>query len=128
MPDQLKSLREVLQGAAAAARLRPQAIEQALELPRGGWDDLTSGRRVLRVRHLLAIARLLSVPPEDLLDAGLPDAGSPSGLRLADWIEPRPRFASASPAGNLQALLRETVRRELDAREEPSEPSPVPKS
>ena len=131
MSRQLKPLREVLQSAAAAARLRPQAIEQALELPRGGWDDLTSGRRVLRVRHLLALARLLSVPPEDLLDAGLPDAGSPAGPRLTDWIEPRPRFASAStvsPAGDLQALVRETVRRELDGREEPSETSLVPKS
>jgi hypothetical protein len=118
MPRQLSGLRDVLQRAAAAARLRPQAIEKELALPRGGWDELASGRRVLRVRHLLALARLLSVPPEDFLDAGLPDAGPPSGLRLTDWIDPaRPRFAGApeeNAAADLQTLIRDAVRRELD--------------
>jgi hypothetical protein len=125
---QLKPLREVLQRAVAAARLRPRTIEQALALPRGGWDEMPAGRRVLRVRHLLALARLLQVPPEDLLDAGLPDAIPPAGPRLTDWIEPKPRFAGASPAGDLQALVRDTVRRELEGRGELSEGDPVPGS
>src|SRR5262245_30316804 len=73
MSRKLKPLREVLQRAVDVARLRRRTIEQALALPRGGWDDLVAGRRVLRVRHLLALARLLSVPPEDFLDAGLLD-------------------------------------------------------
>ena len=116
MSRRLKPLREVLQRAVAAARLRRQTIEQALALPRGGWDELVSGRRVLRVRHLLALARLLSVPPEDFLAAGLPELSSPTGLRLADWIDPaRPRLASAPPSGDLQALIRDAVRRELGA-------------
>ncbi len=117
MSRQLKPLREVLQRAVDAARLRRRTIEQALALPRGGWDELVAGRRVLRVRHLLALARLLSVPPEDFLDAGLPDLSSPTGLRLTDWIDPmRPRFASASASTgeDLPALVRDTVRRELD--------------
>jgi hypothetical protein len=129
MSRELKPLREVLQRAVVAARLRPRTVEQALELPRGGWDDLLSGRRVLRVRHLLALARLLSVPPEDLLDAGLPDASSPAGPRLLDWIDPaRSRSARASSAGDLRTLIRDTVRRELDARESRSETDPVPRS
>jgi len=121
MSCELKPLREVLQRAVDAARLRRRTIGQALALPRGGWDELVSGGRVLRVRHLLALARLLSVPPEDFLDAGLPDLSSPTGLRLADWIDPmRPRFASASasPGEDLQALIRDTVRRELGTLEE----------
>lgn len=121
MSRELKPLREVLQRAVDAARLRRRTIEQALALPRGGWDELVSGRRVLRVRHLLALARLLSVPPEDFLDAGLPDLVSPTGLRLTDWIDPmQPRFASASasPGEDLQTLIRDTVRRELDALKE----------
>jgi hypothetical protein len=127
MSRQLAPLREILQRAVAAARLRRKTIEQALALPPGGWEDLASGRRVLRVRHVLALARLLSVPPEDLLDAGLPDVSSPAGLRLTDWIEPaRPRFASASPAEDLQTLIQKMVRRELDARKERAEPDPVP--
>jgi hypothetical protein len=123
----LKPLREVLQRAVAAARLRPRTIEQALALPRGGWDELAAGRRVLRVRHLLALAGLLSVPPEDLLDLGLPAATPEAGPRLEDWFEPvRPRFGSAPPAEDWQALIRDAIRRELEAREEPSEPGPVP--
>ena len=118
MSRKLTPLREVLRRAAAAARLRQKTIEQALALPRGGWDELTSGRRVLRVRHLLAFARLLSVPPEDFLEAGMPELSSPTGVRLTDWIDPaRPRFASASPGGDLQTLVRDTIRRELDALE-----------
>lgn len=133
MSRQLTPLREVLRRAVAAARLRRKTIEQALALPSGGWDDLASGRRVLRVRHLLALARLLKVPPEDFLEAGLPDASSPAGLRLTDWIDPaRPRFAGALPAGDLagdlRTLIRDTVRRELDAREKTPEPDPVPGS
>jgi hypothetical protein len=115
MSRQLKPLREVLGRAVAAARLRQRTIEQTLELPPGGWDELASGQRVLRVRHLVALARLLSVPAEDLLEVGLPELSSPSGLRLADWIDPaRPRFASAPPAEDLQALIRDAVRRELE--------------
>jgi hypothetical protein len=124
---QLKPLREVLQRAVAAARLRPRTIEEALALPRGGWDEMISGRRVLRVRHLLALARLLSVPVEDLLDLGLPDAIPATGLRLTDWFEPaRPRFASAPAGEDWQALIRDAIRRELEAREEPSGPGSVP--
>ena len=100
MSRQLTPLREVLQRAVAAARLRPKAIERALALPSGGWEDLASGRRVLRVRHLLALARLLSIPPEDFLEAALPDTGSTAGLRLADWIDPKPRFAAAPQAAD----------------------------
>lgn len=103
-------------------------IEDALELPRGGWEELLAGRRVLRVRHLLALARLLRVPPEDLLDAGLPDARSAAPLRLTDWVDPTPRFAKEAPAGDLQALIRDLVRRELDAREQLSKPDSVPGS
>ncbi len=114
MSRQLNPLREVLRRAVAAARLRRGTLEQALDLPSGGWDELLAGHRVLRVRHLLALARLLGVPAEDFLEAGLPEA-APSGLRLADWIEPaQPRFASAPPAEDLQTLIRESVRRELE--------------
>jgi hypothetical protein len=114
MSRKLKPLLDVLHRAVGAAHLRRRTVEQALDLPPGGWDELAAGRRVLRVRHLLALARLLSVPAEDFLEAGLPET-SPSGLRLANWIEPaQPRFATASPAEDLQTLIRESVRRELE--------------
>jgi transcriptional regulator with XRE-family HTH domain len=114
---ELKPLRAVLKRAVAAARLHRRTVEQALDLPPGAWDDLIAGKRILRVRHLLALARLLGVPPEDFLETALPEASRTADRRLADWIEPaQPRFASPQPAGDdWQALVKEAVRRELDA-------------
>ena len=114
---QLKPLRTVLGHAVAAARLHQRTVEQALDLPTGGWDDLMAGKRILRVRHLLGLARLLGVPPADFLEIALPEASRTADRRLADWIEPaKPRFASPQPAGeDWQALVEEAVRRELDA-------------
>src|SRR5436309_114819 len=80
MSRELKPLREVLQRAVAAARLHVRTVEQALGLPVGGWDELLSGQRVLRVRHLLALARLLRVPPADFLEIGLPEASRAADL------------------------------------------------
>jgi hypothetical protein len=107
---ELKPLRAVLKRAVAAARLHRRTVEQALDLP-------SAGKRILRVRHLLSLARLLSVPPEDFLEIALPEASRTAARRLADWIEPpKPRFASPQPAGeDWQALIKETVRRQLDA-------------
>jgi hypothetical protein len=60
------------------------------------------GYRVLRVRHLLALAGLLRVPPADFLEIGLPEASRAADLRLTQWIDPvRPR-AAAEPAGDWQ--------------------------
>jgi hypothetical protein len=122
---ELKPLREVLQRAVAAARLPRRTVEQALSLPPGGWDDLIEGQRILRVRHLLALSHLLSVPPEDFLEIALPEARQAASWRLADWTEPaKPRFASPQPAGDdWQALIKEAVRRELDALREDGEGS-----
>jgi transcriptional regulator with XRE-family HTH domain len=89
---ELNPLRAVLQRAVAAARLPERTVEEALGLPRGGWEQLVSGRRILKVYHLLALARLLDVPPGDFLALGLPEAGRAADLRLADWIAPRPPF------------------------------------
>src|ERR1051326_4773687 len=89
---ELNPLRAVLARAVNAARLPVRTVEEALGLPPGGWEQLVSGRRILKVRHLLALARLLDVPPGDLLDLGLPEAGRAADLRLADLITPRPPF------------------------------------
>jgi transcriptional regulator with XRE-family HTH domain len=116
---ELKPLHEVLQRAVAAARLHVRTVEQALGLPVGGWDQLLSGDRVLRVRHLLALARLLRVPPADFLEIGLPEASRAAELRLSHWLEPaKPRSRSAQPTptkDDWQARIEEAVRRELQA-------------
>ncbi len=110
---ELQPLRAVLGRAAVAARLPVRTIEEALGLPRGGWGELLSGRRILRVYHLLALARLLDVPPGDLLDLGLPAASHAADLRLDDWLAPRPPFQPPEPAVDWGTVIRDAVRREL---------------
>ncbi len=111
---ELSPLRAVLQRAVAVARIPVRTVEEALGLPRGGWEGLVSGGRILRVYHLLALARLLDVPPGDFLDLGLPEANRAADLRLADWLTPsQPRFKPPEPAPDWQATIRDAVRREL---------------
>jgi transcriptional regulator with XRE-family HTH domain len=117
MSRELKPLRLVLQQSVAAARLPVRTVEQALGLSNGGWDQLLAGQRLLRVRHLLALARLLQVPPADFLEIGLPEASCAAEFRLSDWLEsakPRPRIQAAEPGADWQARIAEAVRRELE--------------
>jgi transcriptional regulator with XRE-family HTH domain len=120
-PRELNPLRAVLQRAVAAARLPVRTVEEALGLPKGGWERLVAGGRILRVYHLLALARLLDVPPGDFLDLALPEANRAADLRLADWFTPsKPRFKPPvkppEPAPDWQTMIRDAVRRELKAR------------
>lgn len=113
---ELSPLRTVLARAVAAARLPVRTVEEALDLPRGGWEKLLAGRRILRVQHLLALARLLDIPPGDFLDLGLPEASRAADRRLSDWLSPTsPPFKPPQPAApDWETVIRDAVRRELD--------------
>ena len=122
MSRELNPLREVLKRAVDAARLPVRTVEEALGVRAGGWDLILSGERVLRVRHLLALAGLLRVPPADFLEIGLPEASRAAELRLTWWIDPA-RPLSAAAAGDWQARIADAVRSELDAAPEGGENS-----
>jgi transcriptional regulator with XRE-family HTH domain len=112
MPNrELKPLRAVLARAVAAARLSSRTVENALGLRRGGWTEILSGKRILRVSHLLALARLLDVPPGDFLDLGLPKVNQAADRRVASWFSPP--FKPPAPAADWEAAIRDAVRREL---------------
>jgi hypothetical protein len=119
MSRELNPLREILSRAVAAGRLPVRTVEQALDLPAGGWGQLLSGQRVLRVRHLLALARLLRVPPADFLEIGLPEANRAAELTLSQWLEPAPpRSRNIEPTptkDDWRERIEDAVRRELDA-------------
>lgn len=76
----------------------------------------------MRVRHLLAFARLLRIPPADFLELGCTQAAGAAQNRLADWLGlDRIRALGASrPFSNpadLAEIVRAAVREELAARE-----------
>jgi transcriptional regulator with XRE-family HTH domain len=112
---ELKPLLQVLVRALAAARLPAREVASELGLTVRAWERVLAGKQILYVRHLLVLARLLGVPPQDFLEAGLPEASRTAESRLADWIAPAPAHSKTPPAADdWQARIRDAVRRELD--------------
>ena len=130
MSRELKPLLEVVVRAIAAARLSPRTVAAALDLSVRAWERVLAGEQILYARHLLALSRLLGVPPEDFLEAGLPEASRAAESRLAEWIDPAPARSTTRPAADdWQARIRDAIRRELEAEEirgeQDREPVPV---
>ena len=87
-------------------------------LGHGSLERILDGRNDLRVRHILALAKLLKIPPQDFLEVGVPqEAGTK--YRLKDWIMP-PAFqppnaakTTEAPAADLGQLVRDAVQEAL---------------
>jgi transcriptional regulator with XRE-family HTH domain len=117
----LKQLRQVLGKAVKAAGLTNREVEHRLGIGSGNIYRLLDGRLDLRVRHLLALADLLEIPPSDLLELGCPGAVSRAKRRLGDVIGQRPSQpaepAAASPSlDQLKELIRTAVHEEMEQR------------
>jgi transcriptional regulator with XRE-family HTH domain len=133
MIDQdLKDLRQLLREAVDASRMYNRDIEDALEIGHGNLTRLLNGTLELRVRHLLGFARLLKVPPAELLELGCPDAVRTAQHRLMDWLGPdRRREAQDGPRlpstpEELIELVRTIVREEMAALQVNASKSPSP--
>jgi hypothetical protein len=118
MSDDLRPLRQLLRQAISASGLTVRTIETQVGLGHGKLEHLLDGRQDLRVRHILAFARVLRVPPQDFLALGCPGAQELAKYRLKDWIEP-PSFGPRSAEKNggaepeLAELVSEAVRKAL---------------
>lgn len=122
MASDLQQLRQVLREAVYASRMPARAMERALGIGNGNLSRLLDGQLDLRVRHLLALADLLGIPPADFLDVGCPDAQKRAKRRLGDWIgqpsqQRTEQNAAALSMDQLKELIRETFREELERRE-----------
>ena len=120
----LQQLRQVLREAVRASRRGVRELERSLGLGNGNLQRMLDGTLDLRVRHLIAFADLLGVPPADFLEAGCPDAAERAKHRLNDWIGRSERSAEPTAASvsldQLKELIRGAVREEIAAQE--SEP------
>ncbi len=124
MVDQdLKELRRLLREAVESSRMYVRDIEAAIEVGHGNLERLLNGTLELRVRHLIAFARLLSIPPAELLELGCRTATQTAQRRLVDWLGPErsQRLGAASrlptTPEELSEMIRTVVREELDARD-----------
>jgi len=113
----LQSLRALLREAIAATRLTSREAEEALGMAHGSLEGVLSGKRELKVRHILALAAVLRVPPADFFVLGCPAAQGAAHHELVEWLSPLARRAvKAVPdakSGNLADLVRTTIRDEL---------------
>jgi transcriptional regulator with XRE-family HTH domain len=122
--DDLHSLRQVIARAVEASGLQRRDVERALGLRNGSLGKLLDGSLDLRVEHLVALARVLRVPPGDFLMAGCPQAHAAATYRLADWLGPignasvAPATAAVTPPtpDELTEIIRLAIRQELAAR------------
>lgn len=114
----LKTLRQVLQDAVLASRRTNRELERILGLGSGNLARLLDGSLDVRVRHLVALAELLDVPPADFLELGFPDARRASQARLWDWIGgPRPANSLPATREELSGMIREIVEEILARRD-----------
>lgn len=118
----LRELRALMKEAVQASRRKRRDLERALGVGSGKLDSLFDGSLDLRIRHLLAVAEVLSVPPEDLLAFSCSAARQNAKHRITDWLphlkpkegqegQPLPRSVD-----QLKELVRATVQEELEAR------------
>ena len=119
MSEDLRQLRAVLRQAISASRLSARNIETAMGLGHGNLERILDGRNDLRVRHIVALARLLKIPPQDFLELGVPQPEAGTKYRLKDWIMP-PEFGppgagkkADDPSNDVAKLLRDAVQEAL---------------
>lgn len=123
LEEDLHSLRQVLARAVQSSGLQRRDIERGLRLRNGTLSRLLDGSLALKVEHLTALARLLRIPPGDLLAGGCPQHRAAATHRLADWLGPAGDVAAPavppSPPPTQEELverIRAALREELAAR------------
>ncbi|MFL6198953.1 MAG: hypothetical protein ACJ76J_07240 [Thermoanaerobaculia bacterium] len=117
----LQTLRALVREALPTYHGSGRAIENALGIGHGNLAHLLDGRLELRVRHLLAIANMLGVPPHQFLELGCPETNDAARRDLTDFVSmslpPERRVAvQAAKVPELDNRIRKIVREELEAR------------
>jgi hypothetical protein len=121
MSEDLRQLRAVLRQAISACRMSARDVETAMEIGHGNLERILDGRNELRVRHIVALARLLKVPPQDFLELGVLQPEGSTKYRLRDWVLPQvvapPNAAKKTDgsANDVAKLVREAVQQALSA-------------
>jgi DNA-binding Xre family transcriptional regulator len=117
----LAEFRHLLRELVRVLRMPVRDLERTLEIGNGKLEHLLDGRLEIRLRHVLAMAEVLDVPPGDLLMAGCAEAARRSRRRIVDWLPHLAPKKEGAPLPTtreeLAAMVREILQEELDARE-----------
>jgi hypothetical protein len=123
----LQQLRLVLREAVYANPMPVREMERRLGIGHGNLYRMLDGSLDMRVRHLLALADLLGVPPTDFLEMGCPDAIKRAPRRLSDLLGAPSRGRAAEPTvaalslPELKELIRGAIREELEKQDQEPE-------
>ena len=116
----LRELRALLREAVAVLRRPTRELERELGIGSGRLRDLLEGTMELRVYHLLAFARVLSVPPEELLAYSCVETRRMARYRLVTWLpyldknKPSEAEAKTAEPEQLREMIRSVVREEME--------------
>jgi transcriptional regulator with XRE-family HTH domain len=113
MAEEQRRLRMILREAVAASKQPVRDLERAIGLGSGNLARLLDGRQVVRIHHLVNLARILSVPPGEFLEMAFPDESAGAKYHLRDWIEPKPAAPAVARDAALADVVRQVVREEL---------------
>jgi transcriptional regulator with XRE-family HTH domain len=129
--DDLTQLRQLLARVAVASGMPRRELERGIGISSGALAQIADSDFDVKVEHLANLARLLGIPPGDLLALGCPRTTAAARHRLAHWLGPADAASTASTASagapstgasappspkELAAMVRAAVREELAAR------------
>jgi hypothetical protein len=121
MHNDLQTLRHLLSQVVRAAGKRRRELEECLEIGHGNLERIFDGRVDLRVRHIMAVAKLLGVRPGQLIDLGCPEITGAAWRDVEDILAPGRHATAAGLAEQkardrqeLIALIDQSVRRALE--------------
>ena len=118
MADDLRTLRDLFGKALRRSGLTSRRLEEELGIGHGNLSRLLNGGLDIKVRHLLAIARLLQVPPHRFLELGCPESEAAATQDLSDLLGQSASQASGRDE-QLRTLIREELARALEGAESP---------
>lgn len=116
----LRELRALLREAVAVLRRPTRELERELGIGSGRLRDLLDGSMELRVYHLLAFARVLSIPPEELLAYSCAETRRTARYRLVNWLpyldknKPPEAETKTIDTDQLREVIRSVIREEME--------------
>jgi transcriptional regulator with XRE-family HTH domain len=118
-------LRDLIREAIGRTSWTARALEKELGIGHGNLSHLLSGELELKLRHLLSLARVLSVPPHRLIELGCPAALAAATRDVSDFVAvpAASRGTIPSDEGALDQRIRAIVRDELASREPAAAPA-----
>lgn len=117
MDKDMKRLSELVRAACYSWTGNKRDLERTLSIGHGRLEEILDGTPELRVRHLVALARLLKIRPSDFFRLAFPDDENTAPYHLEGWIgEPKPPSARQKPqrfSPEQEERIRELIREEL---------------